>query len=201
MAERDPSAYAWWLASRAAGIVAFVLIASAVMLGLFMAARIARRPGQGRILVKVHEQIALAAIAAIVLHGALLLGDPWLHPGLSGVLVPFTISYRPAWTGLGIFAGYLAVILGPTYYLRRRIGARRWRQIHKVTVVVYVLALIHALVSGTDGASLWFRTLAALTLVPIAILLPLRYRRSARLPAVRSQKPPRARRSAPAQSA
>lgn len=193
MVERDPSAYAWWLASRSAGIVAFVLIASSVTLGLFMAARIARRPGLGRILVKVHEQIALAGLVAIVLHGALLLGDKWLNPGVAGVLVPFTISYRPVWTGLGIIAGYLAAILGPTYYLRRRIGAGRWRKVHRATVIVYALGLVHALASGTDGASLWFRSLAVLTATPIAVLLALRYLRPGRRSARVSRDPRRAR--------
>ena len=37
--EPDPANYPWWLASRSAGIVAFVLIASAVILGLVLASR------------------------------------------------------------------------------------------------------------------------------------------------------------------
>ena len=37
MTEPDPANYPWWLTSRSAGIVAFVLIAASVTLGLFMA--------------------------------------------------------------------------------------------------------------------------------------------------------------------
>jgi hypothetical protein len=43
------------------------------------------------------------------------------------VLVPFTTPYRPFWTGLGILAGYLAAGLSLTYYVRHRIGSKRWR--------------------------------------------------------------------------
>ena len=43
--EPDPANYAWWLASRSAGIVAFVLVTTAVMLGLFMSSNVSRRPG------------------------------------------------------------------------------------------------------------------------------------------------------------
>lgn len=175
MTEPDPSRYSFWLASRSAGVVAFLLIATAVILGLYMAGGVSRRPGAKRTLVKVHEQIALAALAAIAAHGLLLLGDKWLNPGVSGIFVPFTMSYRPVWTGLGITAGYLAAILGPTFYLRRRIGAKRWRQIHKTTVVVYVLAVLHSLGSGTDGGSLWFQALVVATAVPIVTLLVIRY--------------------------
>ena len=146
-----------WLASRSAAIVAFVLIACSVTLGLYMANGLVRRRGLKRALLKVHEQIALAALVAILLHGVLLLGDKWLKPGLTGIAIPFSMSYRPLWTGgLGIIGGYVAVIVGPTYFIRRRIGARRSRPPHRTAAIVYVFGLIHALQSGTDGATLWF---------------------------------------------
>ena len=176
--ERDPSHYAWWLASRSAGVVAFVLVACSVMLGLYMAAGLGgRRPGLKRTLVKVHEQLALTALAAIAAHGLLLLGDTWLKPGVTGIFIPFTMSYRPLWTGLGILGGYIAAVLGPTYYLRRRIGPRRWRRLHRLIALVYVLGSAHALGAGTDGASAWFTGLAVATAVPIAVLLAIRYLR------------------------
>jgi sulfoxide reductase heme-binding subunit YedZ len=179
--EPDPGKYPWWLASRAAAIVAFLLITTAVVLGLLMASKMARRPGMKRILVKVHEQVALAALVAIGAHGVLLLGDAWLRPGISGITVPFTLEYRPVWTGLGILAGYLALILGPTFYLRRRIGARRWRQIHRATVVVFVLAVAHSMGSGTDGASTWFRAMVLGSSALVLVLVVARYgRRSPR---------------------
>ncbi len=177
MTEPDPANYPWWLASRSAGIVAFVLIASAVIVGLALASRFSWPPGMKRNLVKVHQQLALAGLAAIGAHGVLLLGDRFLNPGVTGIAIPFTLSYRPAWTGLGILAGYLALVLGPTFYLRRRIGARRWRRIHQATVLVYVLAVMHSLGSGTDGASLWFKAMVVGTALPILALLLFRYGR------------------------
>ncbi len=183
MAEPDPANYPWWLAARSAGIVAFVLITTAVILGLLMASKMARKPGLKRNLVKVHEQVALAALVAIGAHGVLLLGDAWLKPGIIGITIPFTLEYRPVWTGLGILAGYLALILGPTFYLRRRIGARRWRQIHRATVVVFVLAVAHSLGSGTDGTSLWFRAMAIASSAVVLALVAVRYgRKSPRRP-------------------
>lgn len=178
----DPSHYVFWLASRSAGIVAFVLVALSVILGLYMAGNVGTRPGYKRTMVKLHEQIALAAIIAIPVHGLLLLGDTWLSPGITGVFVPFTMAYRPLWTGLGIIAGFLAALLGLTYYARRRLGARRWRSAHRFIVLVYVLGVAHALGAGSDAAGPWLTAVVIASAVPIAVLLVLRYKPGSRRP-------------------
>lgn len=179
MAEPDPGKYPWWLASRSAAIVAFVLITTAVVIGLLMASKVLKKPGLKRNLVKVHEQVALAALVAIGAHGVFLLGDAWLKPGITGITIPFTLEYRPLWTGMGIIAGYLALLLGPTFYWRRKIGGKRWRQIHRATVVVFVLAVAHSLGSGTDGASTWFRLMVGASTAIVLSLVLLRYTRRA----------------------
>ncbi|HET7177162.1 MAG TPA: hypothetical protein VFI63_00595 [Solirubrobacterales bacterium] len=149
--------HGWWLASRASGLVALVLVTISVGLGLAMAGKEMRRPGLSRKLRAIHEQTALAGLVAIAVHGITLLGDPWLHPGVSGIAVPFAMSFRPFATGLGIVGGYLAALLGLSFYLRRRIGARLWRKAHRATVLVYMLGLAHAFTAGTDASTVWFR--------------------------------------------
>ena len=114
-----------------------------------------------------HEQTALAGLVAIAVHGVTLLADPWLHPGVSGVLVPFAMGYRPLFTGLGIVAGYLAALLGLSFYARRRIGARLWRKLHRATVLVWALGVVHALGAGTRRGSPWLRGFMLATGVPI----------------------------------
>src|SRR4029079_6503345 len=86
-----------------------------------------------------------------------LLGDAWLNPGVAGILVPFKMSYVPLFTGLGIIGGYLAAVLGLSFYFRKRIGARLWRKAHRFTVVVWVLGVIHALGAGTDASTVWLQ--------------------------------------------
>jgi sulfoxide reductase heme-binding subunit YedZ len=162
--------HGWWLASRASGLVALVLVTISVGLGLTMAGKAMRRPGLSRKLLSLHEQTALAGLVAIAVHGITLLGDPWLHPGVSGVTVPLAIGYRPAATALGIVAGYLAALLGLSYYLRKRIGPRLWRKAHRATVVVYLLGLTHAFTAGSDTTTPVFRWWAIATGVPIGVL-------------------------------
>lgn len=155
--------HGWWLASRASGLVAFALVTISVGIGLAMAGKLMRRPGLSRRLMAVHEQTALAGLVAIAVHGVTLLGDPWLKPGLLGIAVPFTIGFNPVFIGLGIVGGYLAALLGLSYYARRRIGAKTWRKAHRATVLVYVLGLVHALGAGTDAGAVWFHWWVILT--------------------------------------
>lgn len=155
--------HGWWLASRASGLVAFALVTISVGIGLAMAGKVMRRPGLSRKLMAVHEQTALAGLVAIAVHGITLLGDPWLKPGLVGIAVPFTIGLNPVFIGLGIIGGYLAALLGLSYYARRRIGAKTWRKAHRATVLVYVLGLVHALGAGTDASAIWFHWWVILT--------------------------------------
>lgn len=149
--------HGWWLASRASGLVALVLVTISVGLGLAMAGKVMRRPGLSRKLLAIHEQTALAGLVAIAVHGITLLGDPWLKPGIAGITVPFAMGFRPLATGLGVLTGYLAALLGLSYYARRRIGARLWRKAHRATVLVWLLGLGHALGAGSDASAVWFR--------------------------------------------
>lgn len=174
MSGPDPFKYGWWLASRASGIVAFLLVSASVLLGLAMATRLLRRPGLSRKLVAIHEHTALGGLIAISVHGLALLGDRWLSPGATGLLIPFSMAYRPLFTGLGIIAGYLAAFLGLTFYLRRRIGARLWRRMHRWTLAVYALSVVHTIGAGTDASTPWMRGLLMATGVPIVFLTVLR---------------------------
>lgn len=170
----QPLHYVWWLVSRASGLVALVLISLSVLMGLSMAAHVLRRPGLKRTVARLHEHVALAALGAIGLHGLSLLGDGWLKPGLRGIAVPFAMSYRPAFTAAGILAGYLFLLIGPSFYLRRRIGARRWRKLHRLSVAIWVLAVVHTLGAGTDAGAVWLRALVFAPLAPVVYLLVLR---------------------------
>jgi sulfoxide reductase heme-binding subunit YedZ len=170
----DPSQHLFWLTSRALGVVALVLVSLSVGLGLAMASKVARGPGVAAFVKRVHEATALTALMAIAGHGLALLGDSYLRPNLADITLPFAMSNQPAWTGLGILGGWLAAILGLSFYARRWIGAKLWRRMHRWTLAVYVLALAHTLGSGTDAQSTWLLAIIGLTAVPIVFLTAVR---------------------------
>jgi sulfoxide reductase heme-binding subunit YedZ len=162
----DPSEHLFWLSSRAFGVVAMVLVSLSVGVGLALAAKLGRRPGLPGRLKRAHESLALAGLIAIAAHGLLLLGDSYLRPGLAGIAVPFALASQPIWTGIGIIAGWLAAIIGLSFYVRRWIGVAVWRWLHRWTIAVYLMGIAHTFGSGTDATSPWLLTLLGLTALP-----------------------------------
>ena len=170
-ARAEPITYLWWLVSRASGIVALLLISLSVLMGLAMANKAIRRPGLKRSIARLHEHVALTALLAVGTHGVSLLGDHWLNPGWRGIAVPFAMSYRPQFTGAGIIGGYVVLLLGPSFYLRRRIGARRWRKLHSLIGLAWLMSAIHTPGAGSDAQRLWLQALVIAPAIPIVYLL------------------------------
>jgi sulfoxide reductase heme-binding subunit YedZ len=85
------------------------------------------------------------------------------------------MAYRPVYTGLGVVAALLAVVLGLSFYARRRIGARLWRKAHRLTLAVYLLGVVHTLGAGTDASTPWLRTILLVTGAPILFLTLVRF--------------------------
>lgn len=163
----------FWITSRAAGGAALLLASASVTVGLMMSSR--RRGSNKRDLRSIHEALSLTTLAMVAVHGVSLLGDAYLDPGLTGIAIPFVSFYRPFWTGLGILAGYGFAILGLTYYMRNRIGASRWRRLHRLTALFWIAAITHTIGAGSDAAQLWFLGISAALVVPAALLLALRW--------------------------
>jgi methionine sulfoxide reductase heme-binding subunit len=163
----DPGQHLWWLASRSVGVVAMVLVSLSVGLGLALSGRLLRGPGVPARVKTLHEALSISGLIAIVLHGLLLLGDSYLRPGLAGIALPFALASQPVWTALGIIGGWLAAIITMSFYVRRIIGVAVWRWLHRWTLVVYLLGVVHTLGSGTDARSTWLLATLAVTAVPI----------------------------------
>jgi sulfoxide reductase heme-binding subunit YedZ len=168
----DPTPHLFWMTSRAAGIAALVLASLAVSLGLLMSTKLLK----GRVLeLRVaHETLSLSALVAIVVHGVSLLGDSYLHPSVADIALPFLSGYKTFWTSLGIVSGWGLAMLGLSYYARRRMGAVRWRKLHRLTGLLWLAGLVHALGEGTDAGQLWFLAMIAFVVIPGLALLTAR---------------------------
>lgn len=170
----DPGQHLFWLGSRSLGIVAILLVSVSVGFGLALSVRGSGRVGAASRFKTLHEALALVSLVAIAGHGLLLVGDSYLHPTLAQVAVPFLLPNHTVWTGIGVIAGWLAAAFTLSFYVRRWIGVALWRRLHRWTIVVFALGLIHTIGSGTDGRSAWLIAMLALAALPVALIGGLR---------------------------
>lgn len=190
----DPSQYLLWITSRAAGTTAMVLASASVGVGLAMGGKLLGAVGRADRR-HIHQTLSLAVMVALAVHALALLGDTYLRPTLLDVTVPFVLSYKVVPTSIGIIAGWGLVALGLSYYLRTKIGYKRWKAIHGFTVLAWIGGLVHTFTEGTDAGQLWFIALILATAAPALVLLAVRLsaRRSTAGPGLRG-----AREAAPA---
>lgn len=149
----------WWL-GRGTGVMALVMFTISVVLGIVT--RSGRAPSwlprfaAGDL----HKTAALTGTALVGVHVGALLFDPYAQLRLLDVLLPFQGAYRPMWLGLGTAAVDLLLAVVVTSLLRHRVGPRVFRAVHWATYVLWPIALLHGLGTGTDAALLWFRAIA-----------------------------------------
>lgn len=163
----------FWITSRAAGIAALVLSSLSVCIGLLMGGRLLkRRISDLRV---VHEALSLATLAMLLVHGLSLLGDGYVKMSVGDVALPLIGSYKTFWTSAGIVAFWALLALGLSYYARARIGASRWRRLHRFTALAWLLGLVHALGEGSDAGQAWFIAMVAFVVAPALALLIYRH--------------------------
>jgi sulfoxide reductase heme-binding subunit YedZ len=145
-----------WYAARAGGVVAYILLSAVIVIGLALAGK-ERVPGWPRFALEdVHRFGGLLVGAFVSVHALMILIDSQAHMSLAQLLIPFSSSYRPLWTGLGTVAAELLLALAVANHYRKRISYRLWRRSHYLNFAVWIAATAHGLGAGTDRSSVWF---------------------------------------------
>lgn len=145
---------AFWYVTRAAGLIAYMLLWLSMVWGLAVSSKIFDGALHRAMTYDFHQFLSLLAIGFIALHVAVLLADRYLPFSLADILVPFHAPYRPLWVGVGVIGFYLTLLVTVTFYIRRWIGTKTFRTIHLASFLAYLSAVFHGLFAGTDS-SLW----------------------------------------------
>ncbi len=152
------SVQALWYMTRAAGIIAYLLLWLSTAWGLAVSSKIFDPVLQRFFSYDMHQFLSLLAIGFSVLHVVVLLADRYLPFSVAQVLVPFVAPYRPLWVGFGVIGLYLILLVSVTFYIRQRIGYGTFHVIHYTSILAYAGVTIHGLMAGTDSP-LWTTTL------------------------------------------
>jgi sulfoxide reductase heme-binding subunit YedZ len=148
----DPT---FWLLARATGLAAYVLLTVSVLAGLVVKSRPFGRAIKPASATQLHRTLALLSLTALALHGLALVLDESIEIGLGALFVPGLAPYRPLWTGIGVLAGELMLLVYVSFALRKRIGIKNWRRLHYTTYLAFAGATAHGVMAGTDAAQPW----------------------------------------------
>lgn len=174
-----------WFLARGSGIVAHLLLTTAVVWGLALTTKVLGGGKTTRKLMLSHETISLAAVVATLVHVAALVADTWVHFGWAEVLVPGASSWRPLAVGWGVAALYALLVVTFSFYVRARIGQRTWRWLHFGAFGTWAAATLHGITAGTDSGGLPMVLLfvgSTALVVSLAVLRAITYGRTRRRP-------------------
>jgi len=167
-----------WYVARSAGIVAYLLLSTSVVVGVQMAGRSTFRWPKFAVQ-EVHRFLAILTAVFLLLHSVALLADRVVPTSVLQILIPFQTTYRPFAVGLGVTAALLLAAVGISNALRRRLPHRVWRRTHYLTLAVWLLATVHTLLAGTDRRDTWFLALVGASVCAVALSLTTRFARAA----------------------
>jgi methionine sulfoxide reductase heme-binding subunit len=156
-----------WYATRAAGLVALLLLTASTMLGVLTAGRLCTARWPRFLTVGLHRNIALLAGVFLAIHIVTIVLDSYTSIPLTAAFVPFAASYKRFWLALGAMALDLLIALVVTSLARTRLGFRGWRLVHWCGYACWPLAVAHGAGAGTDSRTLWG---ADLTLGCVAVV-------------------------------
>lgn len=168
----------FWILTRASGVLALALMFLSAVAG------IAIRSGLlDRLMVRwdvndLHRFTSWLGFGFLAAHVASLLGDRFVGFTVGDVLVPFQSSYAEPWTGLGVVAFYLLVIVQATSYMTRSVRYAWWLAWHRLTYLAIPLTLLHVVGTGTDRRTVWL--LLVMGISPVAMVLAVVHRRRTR---------------------
>lgn len=177
----DVGTHGAWYASRASGIGAYLFLWVGLVGGLWMSsAWLDGMVNRGRLLA-IHQTAGIAGVVLGLVHGLVLIPDPWTHFALGDILVPYGSYYQTLLSSFGQAALYLSAVVSFSFWFRSIIGARVWKYLHYTAFVAYGAALWHGVMIGTDSRTPWLLGLYLATSLAVIFIIVVRitYKRPA----------------------
>ncbi|MFI6762221.1 ferric reductase-like transmembrane domain-containing protein [Micromonospora sp. NPDC050417] len=132
------------------GFISFFLLWLAVLSGLVLRNGWALTRIRHSTAHATHSTIALLGLCLGLVHGFAQLASPGGPVRLVDQFVPFLNPTDPIGIGVGTVALELMVATTLSVLVQRRLGYTRWRALHALTYVAFMLLVAHVLISGSD---------------------------------------------------
>lgn len=140
-----------WLGSRAAGLVALLLLTFQVVVGLVLSHPTNKSTWRlSKLLFPWHEHAWVFTLTFVAVHVVAIAVDRFANVGWLGALVPGLSEYRTVPVALGTLALYSLLITGITARVTKLLPAGWWLKLHRLSLGVLGLAWAHGMLAGTD---------------------------------------------------
>ncbi|RLT41393.1 MAG: hypothetical protein DWI58_08840 [Chloroflexi bacterium] len=157
----------WW-SGRALGFLAYVALWMSMLFGSLVSSGGAAGLVSRKWVMDFHQEWTLAAVIATVLHVVVLVTHEESHVTPWAAIIPFASQTLTIPVALGTIGGLGLAVLAISSWLRARVPYTAWRALHTISFGVMSLALLHAILVGTDSETpaatwLYIGTATALT--------------------------------------
>jgi sulfoxide reductase heme-binding subunit YedZ len=137
------------------GFLSFFLLWMAIVWGLILrngwaSTRIRHATAYG-----IHQTMALLGLTLGSVHAGAQLAVPGGHVRLIDEFLPFLNPLDPIGIGVGVVGLEAMLAAAFSILIQRRLGYSRWRALHTITYVAFMLVVAHVLISGTDVGPAW----------------------------------------------
>jgi sulfoxide reductase heme-binding subunit YedZ len=147
-----------WNVLRAAGIGSYLMLWSSVAWGLAATTAPFGKRVSKPTAALVHQFMSTCGLFLLAVHMGALLIDRFIPFGVADLFVPMSATYRPIGVLLGVIAMYATVIVIVTSWLRKPMGTKWWRRFHLLAIPIFVLSMLHGILTGTDSSrpTMWW---------------------------------------------
>ena len=141
-----------WLVARASGIVTFLLLTFQICVGLILSHPTNKSTWKlSKRIFPWHEHIWVFVMAFLLVHIVSIVLDPYAKVGLAGALIPGLSEYRNAPVAIGTMGLYAFLATALTARYTKLLPPGVWLKIHRLSLLVWVLAWLHGVLAGTDS--------------------------------------------------
>ena len=141
----------FWLAARATGIVAFLLLTFQIVLGLVLSHPTNRSTWNlSKRIFPWHDHIWVFVLAFLVAHIVSLVVDPKAGVSVAGAFIPGLSEYRSSPVAIGTLALYAFLFTAITARWTKLLPRGVWLKIHRLALVIWAMAWMHGVLAGTD---------------------------------------------------
>ena len=154
-----------WYVARSGGIVAWLLLALGLILGLVLSSRVLGRRASPAWMLSIHRFLGGLSVIFTGVHVGAIMLDDFVAFGWSDVLIPWASDWNPGAVAWGIIATYLAIAIELTSFAMRRLPKSLWRGVHWLSAPLFVMATVHGYQAGTDAGRAFIAAITAVSIV------------------------------------